>query len=156
MSTTASPSKPSNMRWPRVTTREPAGSLPPLGAGLAARGSVQLALRWIDLLPEAFLQTQPRLMLIHATALTFANQLAVAQARALAARSAVPDDGSVAANAVRGWADVVLATSSLYAGDLEASVALAREGLAQLPPPRLWCAPAPRRWLRVPTNSAVM
>ncbi len=108
--------------------------LDPIGAALAARGSVQLVLRWIEALPEALLQAQPRLMLIHATALTFANQLAAAQSRAQQAQAAVPDDGSVTAYAVRGWANVVLATTSLYAGDIAASVALAREGLALLPP----------------------
>jgi len=107
--------------------------LDPIGAALAARGSVQLVLRWIAALPEALLQAQPRLMLIHATALTFANQLAAAQARALQAQAAAPHDGSVAADAVRGWANVVLATTSLYTGDIAASVALAREGLALLP-----------------------
>lgn len=103
------------------------------GLTLTVRGQSPLVLRWLNALPETLLLTHPRLSLLHASVLTFANQLDEARLRIQEAERAVALDGSSHSKALHGWAAVVRGALSLASGDLAQGVAHSREALELLP-----------------------
>jgi LuxR family transcriptional regulator, maltose regulon positive regulatory protein len=108
---------------------------------VASRGYVQTLLGWLEMLPEALMQTRPRLCLVRATMLVVANQLDEVPTRLHAAEQALQahraDLEASEVQLLHGQIAMLSHALAFRSGDLAGSAAFARQALDLEPPTEL-------------------
>ncbi len=91
-------------------------------------------LHWLERLPDALVQTRPKLCIAHAVALMFTNQFQQASARLEAAeRSLGSEIPAEQTRFIRGYVAAIRGNMARYTGDLARCVALSQQALDLFP-----------------------